>query len=190
MDGVSTELTGRGTGLKARPYIAHLCIACSRSTIIALGLLVASGCARVPPLASTHPAAEEVAKAVLDAIERRDRAALERLALSETEFRDHVWPDLPASRPERNLPFAYVWGDLRQKSHSALQKTLREHGGRPYRFSHLQFAGETEYRSYTVHRETTLTVVDGTGRQAHVRLFGSLVEKDGAWKVFSYVVDD
>ena len=53
---------------------------------------------------------------------RRDRARLDALALSEQEFRDHVWPDLPAARPERNLPFSYVWGDLHQKSNISLAR--------------------------------------------------------------------
>ena len=85
---------------------------------VALAAIVA--CSRAPPLANTHSSASSLASAVLDALARRDRAALKALALNETEFRDHVWPELPAARPERNLPFSYVWGELRQKSLQAL----------------------------------------------------------------------
>ncbi len=56
--------------------------------------------------------------------------ALRDLALNEIEFREQVWPELPAARPERNLPFSYVWGDLRQKSDANLERTLARHGGR------------------------------------------------------------
>ena len=31
---------------------------------------------------------------------------------------------------------------------------------------------------------------DETGAMTELRLFGSIIEKDGGWKVFSYVVDD
>ena len=79
----------------------------------------------MPPLANTSASPEALAAAVLDALARGDRARLDALALTEQEFRDHVWPDLPAARPERNLPFSYVWGDLHQKSNLSLAQTLR-----------------------------------------------------------------
>jgi hypothetical protein len=128
---------------------------------------------------------------VLGAVERRDATELRGLALSEEEFRERVWPELPAARPERNLPFSYVWGDLRQKSDASLDRTLARHGGRRYVFVSVRSAGETtNYPSYTVSRDTILRVRDETGGEMDLRLFGSTIQKDGAWKVFSYVVDE
>jgi hypothetical protein len=127
---------------------------------------------------------------VLEAVARRDAEALRALALNEQEFREHVWPELPSARPERNLPFAYVWGDLRQKSEQGLAAMLAKHGGAPYQLTEVTFEGEpTRYSSYTVHRDTTLTVRDARGAVVTLRLYGSTFEKDGAYKVFSYVVD-
>jgi hypothetical protein len=84
-----------------------------------------------------------------------------------------------------------VWGDLHQKSEAALDRTFAEHAGRRYTLVSVRFAGEvTRYPSYTVHRETVLRVRDEGGAEADVRLFGSSVEKDEAWKVFSYVIHD
>jgi hypothetical protein len=129
--------------------------------------------------------------AVLSRIEQRDSAALRALALNEEEFREQVWPELPAARPERNLPFSYVWGDLRQKSETYLERTLAHHGGRKYVLVSVRGTGETtRYPSYTVSRDTVLTVRDETGAEIDLRLFGSTIQKDGAWKVFSYVVDE
>jgi hypothetical protein len=162
-----------------------------------IGLLVLAACAlsdcsaAVPPLANTRTSPEALAQAVLDAVAQRNRGAAEALALSEQEFRDHVWPELPAARPERNLPFSYVWGDLRQKSEASLTETLARYGGRRLALIAVRFDGElTRYPSYQVHRETTLRVRDASGEESDVRLFGSSFEKDGVWKVFSYVVDD
>lgn len=115
---------------------------------------------------------------------------LRDLALSEQEFRDHVWPDLPAAKPERNLPFSYVWGDLRQKSQAGLAGILATHGGHRYELVGVRFDGtSTRYGTCEVHRDTVLTVRDPSGMQQDVELFGSSVEQDGRWKVFSYVVD-
>jgi hypothetical protein len=84
-----------------------------------------------------------------------------------------------------------VWGDLHQKSEAALTRTVDRYGGRRYTLAGVRFAGETtRYASYSVHRDTTLRVRDEAGVESEVRVFGSTLEKDGAWKVFSYVVDD
>jgi len=111
--------------------------------------------------------------------------------LNEQEFRDHVWPELPAARPERNLPFSYVWGDLRQKSETLLTRTVQEQGGRRYTLVGVRFDGEsTTYPSYVVHRQTVLRARDESGGEVDLRVFGSSLQKDGSWKVFSYVAEE
>ena len=152
-------------------------------------LCLGVACSRVPPLEHTHQSPEALAQAVLKAFESGDHAQIAGVALNEREFRDHVWPELPASRPERNLSFAYVWGDLRQKSEHSLEQALAEHGGRRYTLASVRFGRTTPYDSYVVHRDTVLTVRTSGGDEFDVRLFGSMIEKNGRWKVFSYVVD-
>ncbi len=167
-----------------------------KPTTIAIALaatLFAPACGSVspltPPLTHDYPSADSLARAVLGALASKDRASLDALALSEQEFRDLVWPDLPASRPERNLPFSYVWGDLRQKSQSGLSATLSAHGGKPYELVRVTFKGDTPYANYRVHRDATFRVTIASGEEVDLRVCGSMLEKDGAWKVFSYVVD-
>jgi hypothetical protein len=144
----------------------------------------------VPSLANTSSSAEALAGAVLDALARRDRARLDALAVSEQEFRDHIWPDLPAARPERNLPFSYVWGDLHQKSTASLLRTLDAYGGRRVSLTRVTFAGKTNYARYIVHRDARFEVAETGGVSTSLRVCGSFLEKDGVWKVFSYVVDN
>ena len=153
------------------------------------GALALSGCSRVPPLANTSASSEALAGAVLDALARHDRARLDALAVSEQEFRDHVWPDLPAARPERNLPFSYVWGDLHQKSNLSLARTLQKYGGERHTLRGVTFTGATPYAHYTVHRDASFAVAGAGGITQTIRVCGSFLEKDGTWKVFSYVVD-
>ncbi len=55
----------------------------------------------------------------------------------------------------------------------------------------MRAAGETtQYSSFLVRRQTELTVREEGGDTRQLRLFGSLLEKDGVFKVFSFVVDD
>ena len=97
----------------------------------------------MPPLANAQTSATALASAVLTGFERRDIVTLRALAVNEQEFRDHVWPELPSARPERNLPFSYVWGDLRQKSEAALAGTLASREGQHYELIAVRFLGGT-----------------------------------------------
>ena len=158
--------------------------------LIILGALLAISCSRAP-LPHSHESTDALSRAVLAAIEQRDADSLLTLAISKQEFTEHVWPELPAARPQRNLSASFVWGDLNQKSNITLRDTLAAHGGKKYDLISTRFLGETtQYDSYRVHRETELTVRGSDGREQRLRLFGSMIEKIGGYKVFSYVIDD
>lgn len=160
-----------------------------RFLTIPIVLLVAS-CASAP-LSDSYDSPEALARAALAAIERRDVPSLQHLALDKDEFERHVWSELPAARPERNLTVNYVWGDLHQKSNATMHRTLAAHGGKKYELVDIRFLGDTTaYKSYRVQRETALTVKDAGGAERQVRLFGSVIEKGGRYKIFSYVIAD
>lgn len=171
-----------------------------RFATIGAGLLLAGAIAcsapseptpAAAPLSQTFESPEALAGAVLAALANRDIDRLRSLPLSEKEFRDHVWPELPTSRPERNVPFDYAWGQMKQRSDGSLDQTLSRYGGRSLTLVRTTFTGETTpYQSFSVMRESEIIATDDTGRQLVLRLYGSAMVKDGRYKMFSYVVDD
>jgi len=53
-----------------------------------------------------------------------------------------------------------------------------------------EFEGETtEYETFAVYRETILAVRNEQGQEFTDGLFGSILERDGQYKLFSFVVD-
>lgn len=143
------------------------------------------------PLANTFDTPDALARAVLSALEQRDVAALRALPLSEEEFRTHVWPELPVSRPERNVPFDYAWGQMKQRSDGSFQQTISRYAGRRLAFVSTRFTGETtQYATFAVMRDSEIIATDAEGRDVVLRLYGSALLKDGRYKLFSYVVDD
>jgi hypothetical protein len=143
------------------------------------------------PLTNTFDAPEALAQAVLAALSSADLERLRSLPLSEAEFRDHVWPELPTSRPERNVPFDYAWGQMKQRSDGHLQQTFARYARRPLKFVRTRFTGETTtYATFSVMRESEIVATDDTGRDLVLRLYGSAMVKDGRYKLFSYVVDE
>ena len=168
------------------------------SVALFLSILAAGGCSEQradetqgPQLENTFETPEAVSQAVLTALEAEDYETLRSYALSEEEFRDIVWPELPASRPERNVPLSYAWGDLNQKATNSL-KTLvfGGAGGRHYELQRVEFDGETTpYETFLVHRDARLVVRDDQGIERRVNFFGSIIERRGRYKLFSYNVN-
>jgi hypothetical protein len=142
-------------------------------------------------LKPTWASAAETAEAFLDALAADDFERMRTTALSEREFSDVVWPELPSSRPDRNLPLDYAWRDLNQKSWGSLRRVSHRHGGKRYRLERVEFLGETtEYVTFAVHREARLLLIGEQGERLRLSLFGSMIERGGRWKLFSFVTDD
>jgi hypothetical protein len=151
-----------------------------------------TGCQRAGVLLEhTFESPEAVAAAVWRAFNAGDRAALEALSLTEHEFRKLVWPKLPVSRPGRNVPWDYVWKDLRGKSVMQMQARLNEWpGGNDATIARVEFTGDTtDYETHRVRRRSVVILRDGAGQETRQRWFGSVIEQKGRYKVFSYVVD-
>lgn len=149
-----------------------------------------SPAASAAPLPGSAKTPEATARLALERIAAGDREGLLALALTEAEFREVVYPELPASRPERNTSADYLWRGLRQKSRNALAFTLDRHAGPPLELLAVDFLGETtDYGAYRVHRKTALTVRAPDGGKTVVRVFGSMIERGGEYKIFSFVTD-
>jgi hypothetical protein len=158
--------------------------------VLALTLLGAAACGPSVRLTHTFESPEAVARAVLSGLATRDAEILSTLAVTEDEFRYLVWPKLPTSRPGRNIPWDYAWKDLHSKSRLQLLGRTREWRDQGFELVRIRFQGETtDYETYRIYRKSVLTVRDRTGQETQVRLFGSLIEQNGRYKVFSYVVD-
>jgi len=171
----------------------HLFGAFPRSFLAVLGAALAVGAPLVlssaPPAAfeRTFASPRELGEEVLEGLHDRDHERLAALALSEEEFKDDVWPEMPA---EGSVPAEYVWSDLRAKSARSLSRSIVRYGGRRYALVDLRFKeGTTAYGTFVVHRRMQLLVRDENGLEGAVEALGSVIEKNGRYKLFSFVVD-
>ncbi len=107
--------------------------------------------------------------------------------MNQDEFKTLVYPELPAADPARNTSAEFVWSMLQTRSESSLHSIMAAVGGRQLSFEEIRFTGETtRYESYKVHRESLLVLRDEAGDRQTVRLFGSVLEMDGQFKIFSF----
>ena len=158
-------------------------------------LLLTSGCTSAlmssKPLAlsNARPSADVLAAEFLDRLAAKDFDGLVGLRLTKDEFCSGVWPELPAAEDER-IPCDWVWQQATIRSNAGLRDLSGEHGGARYRFVSMRFAGAPEkHGSFTVLKDPRVTVTDETGATRELRLFGSMIESGGQYKLFSFVLE-
>ena len=161
-----------------------------RSLAVTFFSLLLTGCGTAPQPAwsNSFDSADALASAALEAIAAADESRLARLALSEDEMRDTVWPALPASRDAVGMPWNYFWREHAQRNTGYLKTVLAKHGGKGYDLAAVSFDGKTTYGDVTIYREPALDLRTASGPQ-RLRLFGSMAERGGRWKLYSFVVD-
>jgi hypothetical protein len=142
------------------------------------------------PLKNGASSLNNLAGQVLGALHRKDFKTLDALRINEQEYRSCIWPELPISKIEQwKKRYDFVWGDVDTKCVHGLREMIHKYGGRELTFVSLRFAGETSrYTSCIVHQDARITVKDSAGAVQELKLFGSVVECGGRFKIMSYNV--
>jgi hypothetical protein len=137
------------------------------------------------------PSQEALAQAVLQAIARQDIQAMKDLALSKEEFARYVWPELPVSNPRTNVPLDFVWNDVYFRSTLRMQAIFDDLKGKE--FGPVRVRCRRKEESYATHRawpDMEVILRGADGKEFSYPLFGTLIEMDGIWKVYSYAPYD
>jgi hypothetical protein len=140
-------------------------------------------------LINAQSSPEAVAREFLKALAAKDITKLRQLRITKDEFCQFVWPELPSSKIE-NLSCDFAWDQATLRSDGGLYDLLPRHGGKLYELVSVRFPkGVDTYSGYKVLKETQLVVRDESGNRQEVRLFGSMLEMNGQFKLFSFVMD-
>jgi hypothetical protein len=156
--------------------------------LIAMSFFLAAG--TQAPLKNTVSSMDELGRRVLEDLYKKDFKALDALRINEQEYRAYIWPELPISKiPQWQKRYDYVWKEVDTKCTLGLQALIQKYGGQKFTLVSITFAGGTaRYTACTVHREARITVKDSAGAVQELKLFGSVVECGGHFKIMSYNV--
>jgi hypothetical protein len=179
------------TGTSSTKAAAH-----SAAALVVLLTLLVTGCgtsvfsAREPrQLSNAASSPEELMIRLIDATSRDDVPAIKNLRITKDEFCTYIWPELPGSKVP-NVSCDFAWDQATLKSLSGLTRMLDQHRGRKYEFISLRFPGAPEHHeSIVVHKAPTVSLRDEKGIVHEIRISGSILEMDGQFKLFGFVVD-
>ena len=162
------------------------------SVLMLFCLSLMQGCSFMdkPDAQGWYGSADALAQAVAQAVSTQNEEAFNRMRISRDEYMNLVWPNLPVSKIvgwKDNADF--VWTQHAAKSDSGLREMMRRYGGNPLQVKSVTLAPEaTVYGNVTIHSRPVLLFDNSTKPGPAPVLMGSMIEKIGRFKVFSYSI--
>lgn len=126
----------------------------------------------------------------VDAVARQDTAAVRAMVLDRAEYGWIYFPSLQRMNPATNMQPEVMWMLHAQESQKGITRVLRRLGGGQARFGGYacEAAPSVEGPNRYWHACTVETKA-ADGEKAGLKLFGSLIERGGRWKIVSYAND-
>ena len=130
---------------------------------------------------------EELVKRVVRDVAVRDSADLRALTLTAREFADLVYPSSPYTHPPYRSPPGLVWMQISQPSATGLKRLLARRGGTTFEYVDYSCQPTPEHQgANTVWTDCQVRVIGPNRETLTQRWFGSIIERDGIYKVVSF----
>lgn len=141
----------------------------------------------VTRLANASNSREALVRRFMDALSETDSTELRRMSLQPREFADLIYPESPYThRPYQQSP-ALVWYQISNGSTSGYTRLLRRLAGQPLRYVDSSCDPKPDRQGRNVIWTHCIVRIAGpSGDPTPHRLFGSIIERDGAYKIVSY----
>lgn len=137
----------------------------------------------------SEPSRDALVARFVAAVEAADTATLVRLALDPAEFIDLYFPHSMYTAAPYELSPEVVWTLISSGSQKGLTRILRRYAGRTLGFSGYRCEGEPKVEGPNRLYDTCLLDITAGERTGPIRLFGSIIERDGRFAFVSYAND-
>ncbi len=145
----------------------------------------------VESLAPAFESRESVARAFVAAMVAKDIAGVARTLITRAEFAWLYYPENPISRPPYELPAGIAWFELEGNSLAGLRRALAAYGGRHVAFRGLACSSIPVVQGANrLWNECTVLLGKEDGNDiTPVRLFGTILERNGTFKLLTAAND-
>ena len=160
-----------------------------RTPVEALSLF-RDGLPIVDSLSGGAPSRDSLVARFVDAVARQDTAAVRAMVLDRAEYGWIYFPSLQRMNPATRMQPEVMWMLHQQESEKGITRVLRRLGGGQARFGAYacEDAPQVDQDNRYWHACTVETIAPD-GEKAPLRLFGSVIEHGGRWKIVSYAND-
>ncbi|MEP7346908.1 MAG: hypothetical protein ABI877_16685 [Gemmatimonadaceae bacterium] len=126
-------------------------------------------------------------RGVVGALERSDTVALSRLTLNAREFAWLVYPSSPFTKPPYRQAPGLVWMTIDTPSDAGRRKLLQRVAGQPLGLVGYRCEPKVERQGENrLHIGCVLELTKENSAISHTRLFGTIIERHGRFKIVSF----
>ena len=130
---------------------------------------------------------EALIQRVVRDVAKADGTDLAAAAITPREFIDLVYPSSPYTHPPCEQPPDLVWMQIANPSAAGYRRLLARRGGQAFAYvSHVCAANPERQGRNTLYVDCVITVRDPSRAEIKQRWFGSIVERNGRFKILSY----
>lgn len=142
-------------------------------------------------LAGGADSREAVARDFLAAVQQQDTSAIRDLLLSRAEFAWLIFPDHKYAAPPYELDPAIFWGQMASENAKGVGRLFRRFGGKTLTFQSLECTRDTLQmrRGPATLWGPCITRYRADDSTVTLRIFGTIVERDGRFKLLSAAND-
>ena len=141
-------------------------------------------------LESSAVSPQALGRLLLERLREGDLSEVAQLGLSKEEWVRHVWPVSAANKPGSNFTPDFVWGLDAARSRRDLSGTVKRYGRKEWELIRVRFRkGPREFDGFRLHRDARVEVGLPDGAKRELKLFSSVFERNGEFKIFSFKTD-
>ena len=137
-----------------------------------------------PPtdLLNAYPSREALGRAVVRALNRRDRKALGALRVTRGEHRHLLWEQLPEAG---SMPWGMAWELMERNSRKGARMAVSDWGGQHLELLRIEVTDDPEeYEGFRLYMDSRLWVRRiSDGQEGTIPVLDVLVERNGWWKL-------
>ncbi|MGH7459492.1 MAG: hypothetical protein ACREMA_00505 [Longimicrobiales bacterium] len=123
------------------------------------------------------------------ALETRDTTTMRSLAVTSREFIELYYPHSPYARPPYKQSPALLWFLMQQNSQKGFSRALDRYGGTPAGFRGIDCQPEPRSQERNRLWDCAVRWTPGPGKPDRMKLFGTIIEREGRFKFLTYAND-
>ncbi len=127
----------------------------------------------------------ELGRAVCWGLQHAQSDSLQKLCITDEEFRDVLWREFPQSRPATGLQWEDAWKIQYARLHAGVAHARRDFGGHWYQLVSVRADSVARYRNFTLHSRVTIVAKDDTGVTHEWKWLRAVAERKGRFKIYS-----
>lgn len=141
----------------------------------------------VTALVGASASRDALVRRFIRALAANDSTELRAMLLNGREFADLVYPESPYTHPPYHQSPALVWNQIQNPSTSGFTRLLRRLGNQPLGYvDHKCDAKPDHQGDNLIWTNCSVRVRSPDGATTNHRLFGSILQRDGRFKIVSY----